>query len=127
VANPHRGTVALEIGGKERTLKIDLNALAEVEDRLKVSGMNDLMPLLERVSIRAVRCLLWAALIHEDPTLTEKDVGAWTMNLQEVVQKLSQALQASFRVELMPTEHAAGVPEGNGARPAATAGIGGTS
>jgi hypothetical protein len=119
MANPHRGAVAIEIGGKPRTLKIDLNALAEAEDRLKVSGMNDILPLLERVSVRAVRCILWVALIHEDPDLTEQEVGSWTMNLQEVVNLLTKALGVAFTVPDDPK-----AAEGNGARPLAEAGTG---
>ena len=122
MANPHRGTVDIEIGGKPRTLKIDMNALAEVEDRLNISGLNDILPLLDRVSVRAVRCLLWAALIHEDPDLTEKEVGSWTMNIQEVVSPLIKALGVAFKTPDDPK-----AAEGNGARPAAKAGTGSKS
>jgi hypothetical protein len=123
MANPHRGTVDIDIGGKPRTLKIDLNALAEAEDRLGVSGMNDILPLLDRVSVRAVRCLLWAALLHEEPDLTEKEVGSWSMNLQEVVSLLVKALGVAFTTVESPAKGAVG----NGARPAAKAGTGSKS
>lgn len=115
MANPHRGTVAIEVGGKDRTLKFDLNALAEVEDRLKLGGINDVIPLLERISIRAVRCLLWAGLAHEDPTLTEKDVGSWNIDVREVVPLLGQAIGIAFAVPV-DTTAASGAKEsaGNG-------------
>lgn len=125
MANPHRGTLEIEIGGKTRTLKFDLNALVEVEDRLKLGGMNEVIPLLERISIRAVRCLLWAGLVHEDPTLTEKDVGAWSINTAEVVTLLGQALGVAFAVSVDPS--AAKGAEGNGARPKTSAGTGSRS
>lgn len=126
MANPHRGTVTLTVEGKERTLKIDLNALAEVEDRLKVSGMNDIIPLLERVSIRAVRCLLWAALLHEQPDLTEREVGSWSVDVRQTVEALGQAVGLAFKVPI-DTSAAAKGAEGNGERPAAMAGTGSKS
>lgn len=125
MANPHRGGVAIEVGGKDRTLKFDLNALAEVEDRLKLSGINDVIPLLERISIRTVRCLLWAGLFHEDPTLTEKDVGSWNIDVRDVVPLLGQAIGIAFAVPI-DTSGAKGA-EGNGKRPAASVGTGSKS
>lgn len=125
MANPHRGTVAIEIGGKDRTLKFDLNALAEVEDKLKLGGINDVIPLLERVSIRTVRCLLWAGLIHEDPDLTEREVGSWTIDVREVVPLLAQGIGIAFAVSV-DTSAVKGA-EGNGARPKTMAGTGSRS
>lgn len=59
---------------KERHLRYDLNALAEVEDAF--GSMGSAFAALRQGSMKAVRCLLWAGLLHEDPDLTLHDVGA---------------------------------------------------
>ena len=72
--------VKLNIGGVERTLRYDLNALAELGDRLGVrvrlsSISADLME--TQLPISALRTVLWAGLIHAEPELDEKTVGSW--------------------------------------------------
>ena len=75
MANVHRGEVRLEIGGRDRVLRFDMNALAELEDRLK-------MPLSlifneNNVGVRTIRECLFVGLRHRDRKLTPKDVGDW--------------------------------------------------
>lgn len=60
--------------GVERTLKYDLNALAEMEDRY--GTVDAAFAALDTNSIKAVRFVLWAGLIHSDETLTERQVGS---------------------------------------------------
>lgn len=59
--------------GVERELKFTLNALAELEERY--GTVDEAFEQLNKNSIKAVRCIMWAALIHEDDTLTEQQVG----------------------------------------------------
>lgn len=67
-------TVAIKLlDGKERTLRYTLNAMTELEDRY--GSVEEAFKQLEEGRIKAVRCVLWAGLIHEDPTLTELEVG----------------------------------------------------
>ena len=73
-------TVTVNLGGKERQLKFDLNAIAEIGERLKVTVRleklaEDLMS--TPLPLSALRVLLWAGLRHEDPELTPEQVGAW--------------------------------------------------
>ena len=73
-------TVTIHLGGKERHLKYDLNAIAEISDRLKITVKlnnfaEDLMS--TPLSFSALRVLLWAGLRHEDSKLTVEQVGAW--------------------------------------------------
>lgn len=73
-------TVPIELGGHTRHLRFDLNALAAVGDELGIevrldSFAEDLMS--KPLPFSALRVLLWAALLHEEPSLTVKDVGAW--------------------------------------------------
>ena len=85
-------TVTLELGGRARRLKYDLNAIAEIGERLgitvRLSNLGG--DLLEReLPLKAVRTILWAGLVHEDPDLTEEKVGSWVDqdNLQEVMER----------------------------------------
>jgi len=89
--------VAIELNGKTRQLRYDLNALAEIEERLGI-------PLAElanvTVSIKTIRTLLWAGLIHEDAELKETDVGAWIgpggMSMTDAMEKVGKALAEAF-------------------------------
>lgn len=82
-------TVTIELGGKERHLKYDLNAIAEIGERLKITirlqrFAEDLMS--TPLPFSALRVILWAGLRHEEPDLTPEKVGAWVDldNMQEV-------------------------------------------
>lgn len=57
---------------KPRTLVLSLNALCKAEE---VTGINLLVGEPAFSSMRIVRALVWAGLLHEDPTLTLETVG----------------------------------------------------
>lgn len=57
---------------RERTLVISFNALCQAEE---VTGINFLMGEFTFSSVRVMRALVWAGLIHEDPNLTLPEVG----------------------------------------------------
>lgn len=72
--------IKLELGGKERGLRFDLNALAEIGDRLSIKIRLDHLKedlLGVPLPLSALRVVLWAGLIHEDPELKPEEVGAW--------------------------------------------------
>lgn len=81
----------MKLGGKERQLRYDLNAIAEVGERLGIEVRLDQLgsDLLDKpLPLSALRIILWAGLRHEDDTLTPEDVGAWVDqdNIGEVMQ-----------------------------------------
>ena len=86
--------------GVERTIKFTLNALAELEDRY--GSVDEAFKQLDNNSIKAVRCILWAGLIHEDPELTEQQVG----NLIDIqyMQELMTSLGDAFDADMPKTE-----------------------
>jgi hypothetical protein len=90
MANKQRGNVEVELGGKVRNLRYTMNALAEIEDNLGV-------PLSEmdkvKMTIKNVRVILWAGLIHEDEELTQKEVGNMVdlENMEAVQEKVAEA------------------------------------
>lgn len=57
---------------RERTLLLNLNALCKAEE---VTGMNLIVGEVIFTSLRVMRALLWAGLLHEDPTLTIEEAG----------------------------------------------------
>lgn len=81
----------IELGGAERELRYDLNAIAEIGDRLDIKVRlahvgEDLME--AKLPLKAIRTVLWAGLLHADPAIDESEVGKWVDqdNLEEVMQ-----------------------------------------
>ena len=60
--------------GVERTIKFDLNAMAELED--KYGSVDAAFEMLDKNSIKALRFILWAGLSHSDENLTVYKVRA---------------------------------------------------
>ena len=75
-----KGTLLRDFGGRDRFIRYDANALAALGERLGIKirlghFQEDLMG--SPLPLSAVRTLVWAGLIHEDPALREEDVGSW--------------------------------------------------
>ena len=98
--------------GVERHLKFDLNAMAELEDRY--GSVDAAFAELDKNSIKAVRFILWAGLIHEDPELTEKQVGSLIdiPYLQSIMGTLNKAFDNDMPVAEPATMVATPVGEG---------------
>lgn len=66
------GAVAVTIGDRTVTLHpLDLNDLAKFEVEVgPLSALED-----PATQVRAVRCVLWLSLLHEDPNATLEDAG----------------------------------------------------
>lgn len=95
-------------GGKDRYIRYDLNAFAEMEDLF--GSMEEAQERLQGGSMKDIRTVLWLGLIWDevvldevtgDPikyTLSQYEVGSWltTMNLQDVMDKLQSAISGSL-------------------------------
>ena len=95
-------------GGKDRYIRYDLNAFAEMEDMF--GSMEQAQERLQGGSMKDVRTVLWLGLIWDevvldevtgDPikyTLSPYQVGSWltTLNLQDVMDKLQSAISGSL-------------------------------
>lgn len=57
---------------RDRTIILSFNALCRAEE---VTGVNFLMGEVTFSSVRIMRALVWAGLLHEDPILTLEQVG----------------------------------------------------
>lgn len=82
--------------GVERTIRFTLNAMAELEERY--GSVDAAFEQLDKGSIKAVRCILWAGLIHEDPDLTEQQVGSLIdiQYMQELMTSIGTAFDADM-------------------------------
>jgi len=82
---------------KERTLKFDLNSMVAFEEATGKSLMDGTFD-SNKMSIRDLRAMLWACLIHEDDALTEKHVGSLITpdNMLEITLKLNEAFEVAM-------------------------------
>lgn len=81
---------------KERHLKFDLNAFAELEELY--GDFQVAMDAMTKGSIKAIRAMLWAGLIHEDENLTIKQVGSMIdmTNINEVMTSITKAINEAM-------------------------------
>lgn len=86
-------TVPIQLD-RARNLKYDLNAYVVLQER---HGINMFEPTERAESPVMVRAILWAGLVHEDPTLTLERVGEWVDlgNYAEVSRCLAEAMLQS--------------------------------
>lgn len=92
--------------GVEREVRFTLNAMAELEDRY--GSVEAAFDALENNSMKAVRCVLWAGLLHTEENLSEQQVG----NLIDVtcMNDLMRSMTEAFDVAMpdAPKEAQAG-------------------
>lgn len=81
---------------RERHLKFDLNAFAELEDLY--GDINTAFEAMQKGSIKAIRAMLWAGLVHEDKDLTLEKVGEMVHlgNVNEVMNAITQAISEAM-------------------------------
>lgn len=81
---------------KKRNLCYDMNAFAEIEE--KFGSVQEGLEQLSKQQFKAVRFLLWVGLIHEDETLTERQVGAMFSldTLSDVINVMMDAIIAAL-------------------------------
>lgn len=85
--------------GVEREVKFTLNAMAEMEERY--GSVDACFEALEKNSIKAVRFVIWAGLLHnENETLTEQQVG----NLIDIpcMERIMSTLNTAFENDMPP-------------------------
>jgi hypothetical protein len=81
---------------KERNLVFDLNAFCELEDRF--GSTKEAFAALDSGSMKAIRTMLWAGLVHEDESLTEKQVGSMISmnNIGDIANKIAEAMSEAM-------------------------------
>lgn len=94
IKNASKG-IEVEIGSEKETLKYDLNAFAELEE--EYGDIEEALNVLETGSIKGIRLILWAGLIHKycdekgNPTITPREVGA-KIDLATDMENITNAL-----------------------------------
>lgn len=97
-----------EFGGKQRYIRFDLNAFAEMETIF--GSMEEAQERLKGGSMKDIRTVLWLGLIWDEVvldevtgepiryTISQYQVGSWltTLNLEEVMKKLQDAISGSL-------------------------------
>ena len=95
--NPKK-SVQINLGGKFRYLRYDFNAIISLEDALGVpiSQWKDVIN--AQMGVRTLRTLVWAGLLHEDETLTERDVGTMLdiTKIDDISEKVLEAVELAF-------------------------------
>ncbi|WP_234897216.1 gene transfer agent family protein [Sinorhizobium medicae] len=69
MANPHRGSVAFNVGDRAYTLSFSINAICELEELLgqPVPQIAATLNKPEEIRMTTVRALIWAALVLPHP------------------------------------------------------------
>lgn len=88
--------VFIDLNGEKKEVKYTLNSFAELEEAY--GSVDAAMEALSGQSIKAIRKILWAGLIHADERLTEKQVGAMITlgDIPDITEALGGAFNASM-------------------------------
>jgi len=121
--NKERDEVSIRLD-RVRTLKYDLNALAEFEEAAGRSMFDMFRALQEKretFGVRTARLLLWAGLLHEDPSLTVRQAGdlvKWLGDsLEEQLEQLMEKInEAMLCLQAKDDEKKGRTPNGTGIR-----------
>ena len=85
---------------KPRHLLFDLNAMVAFEEETGINLFNpgEKMKLAGGMTPKQLRAFLWACLLHEDETLTLKQVGSWLHagNTEEIARTINDAVAAAM-------------------------------
>ena len=98
MANPHRGSVALQVGDRAYTLSFSVNAICELEDALGqpvakiAAGLND----PENVRMSTVRAIIWAALRDHHSEVDLK--GAGEIATEAGIPACMEAIEKAFNL-----------------------------
>ena len=90
--------VSIEVGEKRRSLRYTFNSLIALEEELGIPIANFDQILSNAMSLKHVRALLWAGLLHEDKSLSPEEVGEWIdiSQLNAITSKIEEAISLSF-------------------------------
>jgi hypothetical protein len=96
--DPALPDVPVILGGVERTLCFDYNAIVVAE---KATGINLLKGMVSEVSATSLRGLLWAALLRDSPEMTVEEAGALITprNVKAIHYALNRAWFHSVRAD----------------------------
>lgn len=105
-------TVIVELGGKQRKLRYDFNAMSDFE---QVTGQS-LFNAMQNMGIATIRALYWAGLKHQDKGLTLDRTGkmiskAMTEDGLSLEDLMNPAVAALVQSGILPKEALDGINE----------------
>lgn len=106
MANKARGSVSAVIDGQTYNLCLTLGALAEIEDGLGISDLEELGPAMQKMSGRKIIVLLTALLRGGGHEIDAEDVAKMRLS-SEIGQTLVKAINAGFGESENPPQPAA--------------------
>lgn len=94
-ADVRAGKTGLLLQGTKYNLCYDLNAFAELEDTF--GSVEKALGAMEQGSFKAVRTFVWAGLLRDNISITEREVGAMINmdNLEHVAEQIGNAIALS--------------------------------
>jgi hypothetical protein len=99
MANALRGEVDLQVGDKTYTLRLSINAIAEVETLLD-KGINEILATLDPATARigTLRAILWGSLQEHHPEVTLLDAGELigAVGAEKAGPIIGEAIKAAF-------------------------------
>lgn len=100
MANPLRGEVSIEAGGRTLTLRLSTNAIVEAETLLDLS-VNEIAASLsepKRFRLGMARALMWAGLHGAHPEITLFDAGELIgeIGIPAALDALSSSMRTAF-------------------------------
>lgn len=95
-----RGDRRIQLGGRRRVLRYDFNALCDLERALGVIGVVALKQRLNDFGFATIRAFVWAAVLHDEPDVSLREVGGWLgtdlKKLEQVGEAVGEAFVAAF-------------------------------
>lgn len=85
----------VKINGKIYAFKYTVNSLCELEEATQYKDINQLMAAVQTGSIGAIRAMVWAGLIWDQPDLTMNEVGGF-MGDMAGMQQFAEAVGKAF-------------------------------
>lgn len=101
MANPHRGSVALQAGDKAFTLSYSINAICELEEAMggrPIAQIAQDLQKPEKMTVTNVRLIVWAGLRdhHTDADLRLAGDVISDAGIQACMEKVAQAFVLAF-------------------------------
>ena len=102
MANKKRGEIVIELGGRERVLKLTVNDYAELQERYNDMALIDILSKLEKMDVKLLRTLIYLAVRHDDKDITELQIGAFEFSLTDIAAAVGECIAASLGGDSKP-------------------------
>lgn len=90
----------VDLGKRTAVLRYDMNAICELEEAIG-GPVTTLLSDAKRLGFREIRALVWAGMLHGEPTNTLAKVGAWidAARFADIAKVAAEALSAALKID----------------------------